>query len=263
MSFYFYPPRSAIVLPGSPAQILQFPKGTKLEDVRKILNHQHYNDLEIDTCVARVRDIIEIRDRMGIDLPESLLDDVVLVGIPESHRARTMADNTVRIAAWETFDSDDYVEFVPRAQDNKRVTPVRTMPQRSKDDRFLQLAHIINSFDYRPDTANEELADSVCSCNLCAADAMFDSATDMRDPSMVSVRGGGDPHEDDDNEDDNYGYDAPDSDDENEVNHEDEANDPWEEKMSSDQNWDIPVSQAQKQWVPLFPDPYPGLISPD
>ncbi|KAH5061771.1 hypothetical protein HBI73_205270 [Parastagonospora nodorum] len=240
MYFYFYPLRSVIVLPGSSAQILQFPQGTKLQDVRKILNHQHDNDLEIDTCAARVRDIIEIRDRMGIDLPESLLDDVVLVGIPESHQAHTMADNAVRIAAWETFDSDDYVEFVPRAQDDKRVTPVRTMPQHSKDDRFIQLAHIINSFDYRPDTANEELADSVCSCNLCAADAMFDNATDMRNPPMVSVRGGGDPHDDDD--DDDYGYYAPYLDDEDEVDHEDEANDPWKEKMSSDQDWDTPTS---------------------
>lgn len=228
MSFYFYPLRSVIVLPGSPARILQFPQGTKLHDIRKILSHQHVNDLETDTCAARVREIIEIRDGMGIDLPESLLDDVVLVGIPESHLAHIMSDNTVRIAAWETFDSDDYVEFVPRAPDNKRVTLVRNMPQLSNDDRFIQLAHIVNSFDYRPGTENEELANSVCSCNLCAADAMFDSATDMKSPPIVSVRGGGAPYDDD--EDNDYGYDSFDSDDEDEVDHEDEANDPWEEK---------------------------------
>jgi len=238
MYFYFYPLRSVIVLPGGPARILQFPQGTKLHDVREILAHQHDNGLETDTCAARVREIIEIRDRMGIDLPESLLDDVVLVGIPESHLAHSMSDNTVRIAAWETLDSDDYVEFVPRAQDNRRLTPVRSMPQRTKDDRFIQLAHIINSFDYRPGTGNEELADSVCSCSLCAADAVFDSTTEMKSPLVVSVRGGGDPYDDDDDDDDDDGYDSPDSDDEDEVDHEDEANDPWEEKMTSDQDWD-------------------------
>lgn len=233
--FYFYPLRPVIILPGSPAQILQFPRGTTLKDIRKILNAQHKRGLNMDPCAEKVREIMDARDKMGIKLPESLLDQAIMIGIPETSQEHTMADNTVKIAAWETVDNEEYVELVPRTKDDQRDSVQRgTVPASSKDDRFIQIADIINSFEYDPVTANAELSDSVCSCNLCAADVLLNSTATTYRPPIVSVRGGGDDDWDDDDDgwDDNrrYGYGGYDSDDDDdEVDHEDEAEDPWDD----------------------------------
>jgi hypothetical protein len=233
--FYFYNLRSVIIVPGSPAQILQFARGTTLKDVQTMLNTQHKRGMQTDQCAASVHRIMDIREQMGIELPESLLDEAVMIGMPETSQAHTTTDDTIKIAAWETVDNQDYVEFVPRTRDDTRVSSKpRTAAVSMKDDHFFQMADIVNSFEYNSVTANEDLSDSICSCNLCASDVLLNKTTRTYQPPIVSVRGGGDEWDDDDYDDDDYdedggyGYGVYDSDDDDdEVDHEDEANDPW------------------------------------
>jgi hypothetical protein len=199
-SFYFYPARSVIILPGNPAQILQFPRGTSLHEIREMLNRQHKNNIEMDSCASKIRDIMSIREAMGIQLPNSLLNEAVLISLPNVHTTNP----STKIAAWQTVDKES-TEFIN--QPHVTHTSITTPPN--------PVANPITSPN--PPT-------SPCPCTLCTPKFKPHA------PPIVSIRGGGDEDVEDYDFDDYEIDDVPyDSDDEEEdVEHEDEAREPWE-----------------------------------
>jgi hypothetical protein len=221
-SFYFYPSRSVVIIPGSPAQSLQFPRGANLHNIREILNCQNKKGTKLDPAASVVRTIMKTRDEMGIQLPESLLDETVLISVPEP----SATDNSVQIAAWETVDNE-YVEFVPR---QKKTAPAarpfvaRTTSTDVNTVHFRELAHLIKAFET---TKNDSTSTpSVCSCKSCAV--KFAPQDRKFAPPTVSIRGSSD----EENELDYYDDEVPepyDEDDyEEDIVHEDDANDPWD-----------------------------------
>lgn len=251
--FYFYPASSTIVVPGLPARILTFPRGTNLPGIHDFLIYEYENKKECDAFVTIVRKIMDARAKMGLQLPESLLDEVVVISVPDEIEGEAEADESINIAAWRTLVGDDgYVQFLDRdlpfrpkptleidKEGHDRVEPATDNPE---------LSAFLSSPGFSDDDAAAELSDSICSCTLCAAE--HDPcvlANPYRRP-VVSVRGGADDYEDDyddyinneylddygDYDDDDwawvearaeFGYD---SDDESVV-HEDEAEDPWDD----------------------------------
>jgi hypothetical protein len=110
-----------------------------------------------------------IRVQTGIQLPESLLAEAVMISISETSQPYSTTDNTAKIIAWGSVDNRDYVEFVPKTKGDEQSTAPYTVPTNSEDDRFFQIVNIVNivnSFEYNLVAANEELSDSICSCNL-------------------------------------------------------------------------------------------------
>ncbi|KAF1921576.1 hypothetical protein BDU57DRAFT_592343 [Ampelomyces quisqualis] len=129
-SFNFYPSRSVIIVPGAPAQILQFPPATTLHDIKDSLDYASWSGADIDDCGLAIKNIMNARSKIGIELPYPLSDEVVVIGMPprqlgeggdkkkslsrsagEAHGVKEKgADKSVKIAAWETVDKDGYVE---------------------------------------------------------------------------------------------------------------------------------------------------------
>jgi hypothetical protein len=180
--FYFYPSRSVVVIPGSPAQALQFPRGSNLS--------------------------------------ESLLDEAALISVPDT----PATDDSVQIAAWETVDNE-YVEFIPRQEETvpaARPVVARTSSADAVATRSHELAHPINAFE---SFQGDSTTPSVCSCKSCAAELAPDGHKHA--PPTVSIRGGGDENEWDYYDDeDPEPYDEDDY--EEDIVHEDDANDPWD-----------------------------------
>jgi hypothetical protein len=218
--FYFYPSRSVVVIPGSPAQALQFPRGSNLYNVHEMLNRQHKKGGKLNPAASVVLEIMNSRHKLGIQLPETLLDEAVLISVPET----PATDNSVQIAAWETVDNE-YIEFIPRQEETVPVTrPVvaRTSSADVVATRSHELAHLINAFD---SFQGDSTTPSVCSCKSCAAELAPDGHKHA--PPTVSIRGGGDENEWDYYDDeDPEPYDEDDY--EEDIVHEDDANDPWD-----------------------------------
>ncbi|KAH7384098.1 hypothetical protein DE146DRAFT_215130 [Phaeosphaeria sp. MPI-PUGE-AT-0046c] len=249
-SFYFYPWSSTIVVPGLPSQILKFPRGTSLPDIHDFLNSE-YKAKEPDACVAIVRKIMDARAKMGIQLPELLLNESVVISVPEVRDGEVQIDDTVEIAAWRTTEGEDkYAGSVDRELPYRPTSILKV--EKGFHHRLEQtidipeLSAFMNSQHFPDDDeAPAEFSDSICSCTLCASEHDPDIPVSQSRRRFVSVRGGADDDDDyddyhdddeyyDDHDDENWAWAAAraeadyDLDDESVV-HEDEARDPYDD----------------------------------
>jgi hypothetical protein len=212
-SFTFYPRLSLIIIPSLPALTLHFAPATNLPQIHSLITRIHPSTknkfLQLSPSAKIVRDILLARDALGVALPESLSDDAVTISIPEI--GKECVDRTVKIAAWETCEDEEsgWVEFRERSVERKR------------DERIFSASKLFGEFGYASAYSEEE-GQSVCSCHLCKEPYGPSS------PPVVSIRGGYDPDDDDDYDDDEDTPDTDDEDGEDEVEHEDDARDPWE-----------------------------------
>jgi hypothetical protein len=139
-SFIFYPRLSLILIPGLPAQTLQFAPKTTLPQIHDLLTQlPSYTNrfLQISPTAKIVRNILAARDALGITLPEILCDDAVTISIPDT---KEKVDCTVKIAAWETHDeeeSDGWVRFRSRSFERKK---------KNEDAQMLKAKRIFGEF---------------------------------------------------------------------------------------------------------------------
>jgi hypothetical protein len=167
-SFYFYPSRSLIIVPGSPAQILQFERGVTLRDIREMVDTQHKSGARIEPCASLIKEIMDIRDRMGIELPEPLADEAVLISVPEPREQIEDIEHAVKVAAWDSMDDDEHVDFIPRRRDAKQDAHqsgvVLPRSEGMSNDNSFRAGNALDPFQF---SDNGEVEESLCSCPLC------------------------------------------------------------------------------------------------
>jgi cell division protein FtsB len=224
-SFYFYPSRSLIVVPGSPAQILQFERGVTLHDIREIVDARHRSGARSGLCASLMKEIMDIRDRMGIGLPEPLADEAVLISVPEPRQQTEDVEHAVKVAAWESMNDDEHVDFIPRRQEAKQDAqqPAVVFPRSegTLDNNTSRAGNVFDSFQF---SDNGEVEESLCSCPLCT-NSLHTTAINPYAP-IPSVRCG--PGDESHPEHDYLRADCrADEEDYGETNHEDEAATPW------------------------------------
>jgi hypothetical protein len=219
-SFYFYPSRSLIVVPGSPAQILKFERGVTLHDIREMVNAQHKSGTKSEPGVSLIRDILNIRDQMGIELPEPLADEAVMISVPQPRQQTENIEHAIKVAAWESMDDDEHVDFIPRKrnikQDAHHSGVVLPHNERLLPDNSLRAQNAFDSFQF---SDNGELEEPLCSCTPCT-NPLY---TAMNPYAPIPGNAGG-PGGESNSENERFSVDC-DSDGEayGEVNHEDEA----------------------------------------
>jgi hypothetical protein len=81
--FYFFPSVSTVVLLTSPKTYFEWPRHTTLHQLRQILLDRKEAGIENDPNSVRVREILEIRDAMGIPDPDMSDGRMVLINLPE------------------------------------------------------------------------------------------------------------------------------------------------------------------------------------
>lgn len=250
--FYFYPSTSTIVLPGLPARILRFPRRVDLPGIHDYLDHQYKIKNECDEAATIVRKIMDANVSLGIQLPDNLRDQAVVISLPEDHDD-VEVHTGAKIAAWRTVeDSDGYIEIVPWKYEEKKM-PLRqkTTTPKVDDNPHDQAQQTIDIpipdlASFLPPNISTTLfppsspPGSICSCALCAAEYDPNVLVRTHMKPLVSVRGGADDddyddyYDDDEYYDDGYydeegDYDSGDSDYDEEVTHEDEAQDPYDD----------------------------------
>jgi hypothetical protein len=105
-SFDFYPRRSTIVFAGAPRYIYQFPHKSTLPEIRSIIDSGDGEEvLSNDPYIARILEIMKIREDMGIQLPENLRDELVTIDIPNAPNSSHL-DRGIKIAAWQVAEND-------------------------------------------------------------------------------------------------------------------------------------------------------------
>jgi hypothetical protein len=82
--FYFFPSVSTVVLLTSPKIYFEWPRHTTLHQLRQILLDRKEAGIENDPNSIRIREILEIRDAMGIPDPDMTDGRMVLINLPET-----------------------------------------------------------------------------------------------------------------------------------------------------------------------------------
>jgi hypothetical protein len=149
-----------------------------------MVDTQHKSGARIGSCASLIKEIMDIRDRMGIGLPEPLADEAVLISVPEPRQQTEDIEHAVKVAAWETMDDDEHVDFIPRRRDAKPGVVLPRSEGMSNDDSF-RAGNVLDSFQF---SDNGEREESLCSCTLCR-DSLYTTAINPY-ASTPSVGGG-------------------------------------------------------------------------
>jgi hypothetical protein len=152
-SFYFFPSVSTIVLLDKPVRYLQWPSGTTLEQVYSHLKDRHTSNSEDNAYFRRVREILEIREELGVPLPDTSEGRQVLVKIPEIPEGTD--SRTVGIATnWEkSFGPDEYERLMrggmkflelEDTHEGSRVSPPDSEVDRERFDDTSDLIDLVD-----------------------------------------------------------------------------------------------------------------------
>lgn len=202
--FEFFPRRSIIVVPGEMPQLYQFPDATSLPEIGKILERRAREGWEDDVYLESVRDILRVRKEMGIELPDRLVDERVVIGIPDEYRGGSL-DDGLRIVAWMTMDGDEEEDRLSAAvrglgihTDAEGSIDTGSVSLRSENDEdyFPSIGDLLDTSGHSTDYASEADSPSYYECELCRSYKQ-DTSTDVWDaaaPPLVSVRGGSGRH---------------------------------------------------------------------
>jgi hypothetical protein len=206
-SFVYYPQRSTIVFSDTPPRIYLFSYNSTLPEIHEMLKKgSEREDLRDDPHVARILEIIKIREDMGIYLPEDVSDERITIDIPEILTGCQL-DCKTRIIAWQVSNADagslekpiekhDFESSAERSNDDTRTNSTSSEGEK---DYYQDIGDLVNSFDDLVDTDNT--IDWLRSC-ACQTRSVYGSesyykiphpqSSTISEPSpMVSVRGGG------------------------------------------------------------------------
>jgi hypothetical protein len=171
-SFVFYPKSSTVSFPSC---VFQFSRHTTLPDIRTTMLYRRHNGLHNNPYGARILEIMIARENLGIDLPDSLNDERVVISVPTVN-GKMLADQDVRIKVWETaghgydgvregsgFEGDLIGSKTHQAGTNSNDKNNKiTMAEYEREPE----GDLIGSRGYGADDVAQGL-ESLCSCDVC------------------------------------------------------------------------------------------------
>ncbi|CAO2655387.1 Nn.00g104510.m01.CDS01 [Neocucurbitaria sp. VM-36] len=206
--FTFLPKLSMIIFPADTAQIFQFPGASTLSQIRSILEYKYRRGIEDNPCLVRVREIMQVREDMGVRLPEGLRDERLVIAIPEGGeevekevKGWGIEGGEVGIEAWETWLDDDAEGLETMAGClGVGVDDVDAFMRRSREtddgsedeDLDGDLGELNDSMVGTNDAYNDDESERVCECELCTNRDLnpYAETQSSYPPPLVSVRGG-------------------------------------------------------------------------
>lgn len=103
--FFFYPTHSAITLPTTRSRSFHWPPGTTLYQIRNMLILRHEHTIQENPHLAQILEIMDQRAILGVQLPESMRDEMLWIGVPDVHGARAVdGGDSVESEAWASFE---------------------------------------------------------------------------------------------------------------------------------------------------------------
>ncbi|KAI4954326.1 hypothetical protein J4E91_002038 [Alternaria rosae] len=200
-SFDFYPRKSTIVFAGASPHLYQFPYRSTLPEIRRILESEDGEEaLSNDPYIARVLEIMKIREEMGIELLENISDERVTISICDVPSDWHL-DRETKIATWEVYDEDVDVlgelltklEIDLSASKSSTNTSVRAASSEEEQDYYQDVGDLVN---FLRDAVKDELEPSspkFCTCrvHLRSGSGSVSSVIEVEQPCALPVRGGG------------------------------------------------------------------------
>ncbi|KAI4628568.1 hypothetical protein J4E83_003119 [Alternaria metachromatica] len=200
-SFDFYPRQSTIVFAGASPHLYQFPHRSTLPEICRILEiDDGEQSLADDPYIARVLEIMKIREEMGIELPENVSDERVTISICDVP-SDCHLDRETKIATWEVHEEDVDVlgklltklEIDVNTSKSSTSASVRTASSEQEHDYYQDVGDLVNSLN---DAVEDELEASLpksCTCRVHPVNdsESFSEMKEVKEPCLLSVRGGG------------------------------------------------------------------------
>ncbi|KAF2023527.1 hypothetical protein EK21DRAFT_118673 [Setomelanomma holmii] len=237
--FWFFPKQCVIRYDSDFPHLFRFSGTDSLKQIEAILHNRFIHGTSTDAVEHRIWEILQMREDMGIELPDTSSDACLIIGIPSRKLSLSM-DPGVRIAAWGTTEPAQENMVMSQPEMVLAEGQASVLPPATSDCEALirEIGDSISSLGRLADLALYESAPSICSCFECTA-ITSDRTTTV--PRTVSVRGGGGDDDSDDDydsddeydEDDDTGDEMDTDDEDEEITHEEEAHDPWEERGPS------------------------------
>jgi len=200
-SFDFYPRQSTIVFAGASPHLYQFPHRSTLPEICRILEiDDGEQSLADDPYIARVLEIMKIREEMGIELPEDVSDERVTISICDVP-SDCHLDRETEIATWEVHEEDMDVlgklltklDIDLKTSKSSTSTSVRTASSEEEQDYYQDVGDLVNSLN---DAVKDELRTSSPKFCMFQVHPVIDSESfsemkEVKQPCLLSVRGGG------------------------------------------------------------------------
>ncbi|KAF2681509.1 hypothetical protein K458DRAFT_433665 [Lentithecium fluviatile CBS 122367] len=192
-AFYFFPSVSIMVLLSNPLRYFQWPRRTTLAKAFEILQHRHSTGTETNAHLIHIREIMEIREEMGIPLLDTSNGRQVLVALPKIEE-ELMNKKAEEDSEWEkSFGEYDYERMlrdqmrgveIPASGDWSHLSPS------SSSESFQDAGYLLNLI-------NDQAVTPSGSCNTCGTNKRTSRSTvntGMQNPytePTVNFRGGG------------------------------------------------------------------------
>lgn len=187
-AFLFFPSVSIITLLTEPKQFFQWEHPRSLSQIREFLQDRKARNTEDNPTLARVREILEIRDDVGIPDPDVSNGKMVLISLPESIEPIVKPADKER-PTWDRSDNsfearrnskgEDAKEYMVCLEAINSLRRKRRLPDidmsfnySSSSDveaRYKAVGHLINVLNENIDYLDEYEATegSSCSCSEC------------------------------------------------------------------------------------------------
>ncbi|KAI4652353.1 hypothetical protein J4E93_002554 [Alternaria ventricosa] len=200
-SFEFYPRQSIIVFAGASPHLYQFPHRSTLPEICRILEIDDGEEpLSNDPYIARVLEIMKIREEMGIELPENISDERVTISICDVP-SDCHLDRETKIATWEVHEGDVDVlgklltklEIDLNASKSSTSTSVRTASSEEEHDYYQDVGDLVNSLNDALKDEVETSSPKFCTCRINPVDdsESFPEMEEAKQQCLLPVRGGG------------------------------------------------------------------------
>jgi hypothetical protein len=200
-SFDFYPKMSTIVFAGTSPYLYQFPYRSTLPEIRSILKSRDGEEvLSDDPYIARVLEIMKIREHMGIELPENISEQRVAISIPDVSDDSHL-DRGIKIATWQVYDEDaksleklvTKLVIDPDAAESSTTISDNTTSSEGEGDYYQDVGDLVNLLNNTVGNKHKTIPQKFCMCqtHLVNDSESLSGIIGPRPSHVVSVRGGG------------------------------------------------------------------------
>ncbi|KAI4688900.1 uncharacterized protein J4E84_004832 [Alternaria hordeiaustralica] len=200
-SFDFYPRKSIIVFAGASPHLYQFPHRSTLPEICRILEtNDGEESLANDPYIARVLEIMKIREEMGIELPENISDERVTISICDVP-SDCYLDRETKIATWEVHEEDMDVlgklltklDIDLKTSKSSTSTSVRTASSEEEQDYYQDVGDLVNALNDAVKDEFETSSPKFCTCRVHPVNdsESFSEMKEVTEPCLLPVRGGG------------------------------------------------------------------------
>ncbi|KAI4699995.1 hypothetical protein J4E81_004029 [Alternaria sp. BMP 2799] len=200
-SFDFYPRKSIIVFAGATPHLYQFPHRSTLPEICRILEIDDGEEsLTKDPYIARILEIMKIREEMGIELPENVSDERVTISICDVP-SDCHLDRETKIATWEVHEEDVDVlgklltklDIDSKTSKSSTSTSVRTASSEEEQDYYQDVGDLVNALTDAVKDEFETSSPKFCTCRVHPVNdsESFSEMKEVKQPCLLPVRGGG------------------------------------------------------------------------